>query len=80
MPITEIILKQIESLGYTTATVNEAAGTMALVAEPTVSIDPEAPPTPRRFRQMVRIDGADEDTRYQAVCQLALQCGIDLEG
>jgi len=72
------ILKQIEQLGYITATLNEG-GSLALVAEPMVDIDP-AKRGPKRFRQMVRIDGTDEKSRYRAACQLATQCGMRLDG
>lgn len=78
MSLTDHILKQIEQCGYLTATLKEG-GSLALVAEPMVSIDPLKPKEPRRFRQIVRIDGTDEDSRYRAACQLAVQCGIDLE-
>lgn len=74
---TDNILWQIEQLGYTTATVNEGS-TLALVAEPKVDIDP-AKRGPSRFRQMVRIDGTDEESRYRAAKQLAVQCGINLD-
>jgi hypothetical protein len=77
MGLTASILKQIEQLGYLTAELNEGESRV-IVAEPMVSIDPENR-GPKRFRQMVRIDGTDEDSRYRAACQLALQCGIDLE-
>lgn len=30
---------------------------------------------PTSFRQIVRIDGTDEESRYRAACQLAVQCG-----
>jgi len=68
MGLTESILKQIEDLGYITDEVKEGE-TLVMVAQPATG-----------ERQMVRIDGADEDSRYLAACQLAIQCGIDLEG
>ena len=77
MSVTEI-LKQIEQVGYFTAELNEG-GSRVIVAEPGVPIDPNEPRGPKRFRQMVRIDGTDEGSRYKAPCQLAFQCGIDLE-
>lgn len=77
MALTDSILKQIEQCGYLCVVVDEG-GTLALVAEPMVDIDP-AKRGPKRFRQMVRIDGTDEESRYRAACQLAVQCGLNLE-
>jgi hypothetical protein len=77
MALIDAIIKQIESLNYLIAERNEGE-TRVIVAEPLVPIDPAAR-GPKRFRQMVRIDGNDDDRRYQAACQLALQCGIDLQ-
>ena len=71
----EDILKQFEGHGYITAERTEA-GSRVIVAEPMVEIDP-AKRGPSGFRQMVRIDGTDADSRHRAACQLALQCGID---
>lgn len=78
MALTDSIIKQIESLDYLVAERDEGE-TRVIVAEPMVSIDPLKARGPRRFRQMVRIDGTDEDSRYRAACQLATQCGIDIE-
>lgn len=78
MSLADSILKQIEQLGYVTAELHDQDGRV-IVAEPTVDIDP-AKIGPRRFRQMVRIDSADENSRYAAARQLATQCGMDPDG
>ncbi len=79
----ESIVKHIESLDFIVVERNEGE-TRVILAEPMVSIDevvdPAKPKAPRRFRQMVRIDGNDDASRLRAARQLALQCGINLDG
>ena len=74
MTDTELLLQQIEQLGYTPTVLKEGK-TLALVAEPNVNIDP-AKRGPNRARQIVRVHGTDASSRYQAARQLAVQCGL----